>query len=217
MLLFQSIRQIMEYISLGSNCSITYQLSKLGLRTNTYPFDWCKITLQQLIQILEENFNDYVESLKFVSISNLHPIFEFDLKLGNELKQELRMYEIQSTNSLILTNKYNIRYAHELGEKYQLEEFKNKMKERVARFRELKNNDICFVRIELSPLNQSWHSNIMKLHSLLCSYSSNFKLILIICSQIEFQFPPNIKIYRFDEFDPDWKMDTLDWNDIFSL
>lgn len=206
----------MEYISLGSNCSITYQLAKLGLRTNTYPFDWCKITLQQLIQILEENFNDYVESLKFVSISNLHPIFEFNLKLGNDLNQELNIYEIQSTNSLILTNKYNIRYAHELGEKYQLEEFKNKLEKRVKRFRELEDKNVCFVRIELSPLNQSWYSNIIKLHNLLCTYSSNFKLILIICSLQQFQFPPNVKIYRFDKFDPDWKMDILDWNNFFT-
>lgn len=212
----------MEYISLGSNCSITYQLAKLGLRTNTYPFDWCKITLHQLIQILEENFNDYVESLKFVSISNLHPIFEFDLKLmlGYELRQELNMYEIQSTSSLILTNKYKIRYAHEIGEKYQLEEFKNKIKERINRFRKLNELEmekkINFIRIELSPLNQSWYLNIMKLYSLLCGYSSNFKLILIICSQIEFQFPPNVKIHKFDKFNPDWKMDLIDWNNILN-
>ena len=46
----------MEYISLGSNCSITYQLGKLGLRNNSYPFDWTKISLTQLIKILENDF-----------------------------------------------------------------------------------------------------------------------------------------------------------------
>jgi len=130
----------MEYISLGSNCSITYQLSKLGLRKSAYPFDWTKITLNQLITILEKDFNDYSKSLEFVSISNIHSIIELESGI-NELK---------SFSSLILTNKYKIKFAHELGEKYQLDEFKNKMKERIKRFRDLKDKDVCFVRIELN-------------------------------------------------------------------
>lgn len=197
----------MEYISLGSNCSITHQLSKLGLRKCAYPFDWTKITLNQLISILAEDFNDYSKSLEFVSISNIHPIIK--------PRTETNSNDLISSSSLILTNKYKIKFAHELGEKYQLDEFKNILEERVKRFRDLGDKDVCFVRIEQSPLNQSWYSNIIKLHSLLCCYSSNFKLILIICSKLEFQFPPNIKIYRFDKFDLDWKMDTLDWNELF--
>lgn len=198
----------MEYISLGSNCSITYQLSKLGLRKCAYPFDWTKITLNQLISILVEDFNDYSKSLEFVSISHIHPIIE----PGTDTNSN----DLISSSSLILTNKYKIKFAHEFGEKYQLDEFKNRLEERVKRFRDLGDKDICFIRIELSPLNQSWYSNIIKLHSLLCSYSSNFKVILIICSKLEFVFPPNIQIYRFYKFDPDWKMDTIDWNEIFN-
>lgn len=198
----------MEYISLGSNCSITHQLSKLGLRKCAYPFDWTKITLGQLISILVEDFNDYSKSLEFVSISHIHPIIEPETDTNSN--------DLISSSSLILTNKYKIKFAHELKAKYQLDEFKNRLEERVNRFRDLGDKDICFVRIELSPLNQSWYSNIMKLYSLLCRYSSNFKLILIICSKLQFQFPPNIEIYRFDKFDPDWKMDTIDWNTIFN-
>lgn len=194
----------MEYISLGSNCSITYQLSKLGLRKCAYPFDWTKITLNQLISILTEDFDGYSKSLKFVSISNIHPI-----------KLEPGKNDLISSSSFILTNKYKIKFAHELEEKYQLDEFKNRLEQRIKRFRELVDKDVCFVRIELSQLNQSWYSNIIKLHNLLYKYSSTFKLILIICSQSEFQFPPNIKIYRFDNFSPDWKMDMLDWKSIF--
>lgn len=205
----------MEYISLGSNCCITYQLSKLGIRKCAYPFDWSKITLNQLITILTDDFNDYSKSLEFVSISNIHPIIECEIK--DEIKAEAEPYNLISSSSLILTNKYKIKFAHELGEKYQVKEFKNKMEGRINRFRDLGDNNVCFVRIELSPLNQSWYSNIIKLHTLLSNYSSNFKLILIICSKLEFEFPPNIKIYRFDNFDSDWKMDMIDWNNIFLL
>lgn len=188
----------MEYISLGSNCSITYQLGKLGLRHNSYPFDWCRITLCQLILILKENFNDFVESLEIVKTSNIHPIIE------SEQHNEL-------SSSLILTNKYKIKFAHEITIKYQLDEFKNKMTERIYRFRNLIDKKLCFVRIELNPINQSWHLNIIQLNEILSIYSSNFVLILIINSNLEFEFPHNIKICKFNNFDPDWKMDLLDW------
>lgn len=195
----------MVYISLGSNCSITYQLSKFGLRKQAYPFDWVKITISQLIQILNEDFHDYSESLEFVSISENHPIINCNANC------------LEYPSSLILTNKYKIKFAHELGEKYQLDEFKNTMTERINRFKVLTNDkDICFIRIELTPLNKSWQTNILRLSDLLYKYSSNFKLILIICSEIEFEFPSNIIIHRFDKFVPDWKMDTINWNEILN-
>lgn len=197
----------MEYISLGSNCSITYQLGKLGLRNNSYPFDWCKITLCQLIQILRENFNDFSESLKIVKISNAHPIIE------SEQFDESKKYN-NELGSLILTNKYKIKFAHEITIKYQLDEFKNKITERIDRFKNLDDKNVCFVRIELNPINQSWYLNILQLNGILSTFSSNFVLILIICSNLEFEFPPNIKIYKFINFDPDWKMDSLDWMNI---
>lgn len=52
-----------EYIGLGSNCSITWQLNKYNLRTKSYPFDWVKISLSQIINILENNFDDYIETI----------------------------------------------------------------------------------------------------------------------------------------------------------
>lgn len=199
----------MEYISLGSNCSITYQLGKLGLRINSYPFDWCKITLCQLIQILKENFNDFVESLEIAKVSRTHLIIESEQFLYNN-----KLFS-SSSSSIILTNKYKIKFAHEITIKYQLDEFKKKVTERIDRFRNLFDKKVCFVRIELNPINQSWYLNIIKLNEILSTYSSNFVLILIICSNLEYEFPSNIKIYKFNNFDPDWKMDFLDWKGIF--
>ena len=42
----------MLYISLGGNCSITYHLIENNLRKKAYPFDWSKISIKQLINIL---------------------------------------------------------------------------------------------------------------------------------------------------------------------
>jgi hypothetical protein len=202
----------MEYISLGSNCSITYQLDKLGLRKHAFPFDWAKISLPQLLEILTTDFDDFVESLELVKISTSHPIIIYDSNNSidsNELSSK-------SSGSYILTNKYKIKYAHELEEKYKLDELKNNISKRINRFKFLGDKNIIFVRIELKPLNQSWYSNIIKLNNLLYKYSNNFKIILIICSDLEFNFPSNIIIYHYDKFVPDWKMDFIDWVNIFN-
>ena len=51
----------MIFISLGSNCSVTYQMIKYNIRTYAYPFDWCALTINQLIKILENDFLNYYE------------------------------------------------------------------------------------------------------------------------------------------------------------
>ena len=76
------------YISLGSNCSVSYQLQKRKLKIKSFPFDWSKISITQLLSVLENNFDDYVESLSIKKLSFEHCC--------------------SNTNySLILKNKYN--------------------------------------------------------------------------------------------------------------
>jgi hypothetical protein len=79
----------MLYINLGSNCSVTYQLNKHKLRTVAFPFDWAKISIQQLNLILQNNFDGYSDiSIKY--FSDKYP-------------------SINSSNgSYVITNKYNI-------------------------------------------------------------------------------------------------------------
>ena len=54
----------MEYVSLGSNCSVTWWLNELGLRNCAYPFDWSNITIQQLNNTLTNNFVNYIDTLE---------------------------------------------------------------------------------------------------------------------------------------------------------
>ena len=61
----------MKLISLGGNCSITYQLIKLNLRSEAYPFDWTKISINQLINVLENNFDGYSETLEIKYTPNV--------------------------------------------------------------------------------------------------------------------------------------------------
>lgn len=195
----------MEYIGLGSNCSITYQLNKYGLRINSYPFDWVKITLQQLINVLENNFVDYIDSIQIKKISSLHP----QLDENN--------FEM-NTNSIIATNIYRIKFAHEFIDKYEFEEFKNKLQTRIDRFKNLSSigYKIKFIRIETSVIKDTFYSNIIRLLSLLDKIVLEYELVLIINSSTNYKFPSNVKIFKYENFDSDWKMNSINWNDIFT-
>lgn len=207
----------MEYISLGSNCSVTYQLNKFHLRTQAYPFDWCKISLQQLIDVLSNNFINFAESIEFKKISFLHSIMYETIE--TKTQSQSQSHTDYSNNSLLLTNKYGINFAHELESMEKIEEFKNNLEKRIQRFYNLsiKSNKIKFIRIELNQIKTNWSNQIFQLISLLNSIGFSYELILIINSSTNFMFGSNVKIYKFKNFSSDWKMNELNWNDIFLL
>lgn len=191
------------FINLGSNCCITYQLNNLNLRNEAYPFDWTDISLKQLIEILQNDFIGY-DDLEYKKISDKHPLFDKDQKETSD-------------SSLILTNKYKIKFAHEILNTYHIGEFKISLQNRITRFKQLSNlNNINFIRIELSKIDDKWSENILKLLDLLKKYVPTFQLTLLICCDKNFDniFPPFVKIIKFDNFSPDWKMSHLNWTQI---
>jgi hypothetical protein len=190
----------MKYISLGSNCSVAYQLKKKNLKNDCYPFDWCKISILQLIEVLNNNFENYSNSIIIKKISQKHS-------------------SIISNYSLILKNKYNIQFAHEIDNESKLSIFINKINTRIKNFTSISLIDkITFIRIELKPIKLIYREYIIKLAELLNKYSSNYILKLIINTNIEFtNLPLNIQIYKFNEFDSNWQMNSINWNYIFDL
>jgi hypothetical protein len=204
------------YISLGGNCSITYQLNKYNLRnedcpseklSNTLyycPFDWAKIKINQLINVLENNFNNYVESLQIKKYSDSH-------------------------QSYIITNDYSIQFAHEivnideLSELNVLNNFKDKIKRRITRFQNLSNNyteKITFIRIELDVPKSNYIDNIIKLVKLIKNYYSNFILkILIETNSYNTIFQEKldcVEFIKFNSYSEDWKMDHINWSSVFA-
>jgi len=182
-----------QIISLGSNCSVTYQLNKYNLRMQSFPFDWAKITVKQLNQVLESKFKHY-ENVFIKKFSENHD------------------------SSYILSNKYNITFAHEIFNKYNnsIEEFNQVLIRRINNFVSHKGN-IKFVRIELQPITESYLDELNKLIILLDTYFDNYKIILLIDSNSKIQSINKIiikKVVNFDNF-IDWKMDYIDWYDIF--
>jgi hypothetical protein len=47
------------FISIGNNCAGTYHLHNLNLRYNSYPFDWAKMNIKKLNNVLENDFYNY--------------------------------------------------------------------------------------------------------------------------------------------------------------
>jgi len=216
------------YISLGGNCSITYQLNKYNLRNKAFPseklsntlyycpseklsntlyycpFDWAKIKINQLINVLENNFENYAESLQIKKYSDSH-------------------------QSYIITNDYSIQFAHELiniDELKSLDDFKDKIKRRITRFQNLSSNytdKITFIRIELDVPKSNYIDNIIKLVKLIKNYYSNFILKILIetnsyntiINNPIFEKLEYVEIIKFDSYSEDWKMDHINWSSVF--
>lgn len=164
------------YISLGHNCSVAWNLQQLNLRTISYPFDWCEMSLKQLIKVLSNNFLDY-EKLEIVKLSTNHINFD------------------NNKPSYIIKNPYNIKFAHEVISKMELNEFSNKLLERITRFKNLKNP--IFIRIENNNIN-----NYDELKLLLNKYFDKYKLIIIDKN--------NYTDWKYSHLD--WKKILLKWN-----
>ena len=214
------------HISLGSNCSITYQLEAYGLRTCLYPFDWTKITLNQLIKVLESDFESYSSTLEVKAFSPAHS----SLLLNNEYGVCLLK---QSSNSdlaqAVCLLKQAVQFDHELTnnkqDKDNKDEFEISIERRIDRFRALKNNtNIRFYRIELSCLNLGYINKLNKLCELLSLFVQNFQLVLLI-QEDSWDFIPwnkvkyinQIQIIKFKSFDTDWKMEQINWKEVFGL
>jgi len=133
-----------EFISLGGNCAIAYQLQKLGLRNNSYPFDWATSTLNQVKTAFEDNLTRYALTLDIYKFSSNHEYI--NIKDGNiTFEKDKGTYKCK--------NIYNITIAHiltKISGLEELEEFKTKMEKRKNKFINLDkiNKNITFIRLE---------------------------------------------------------------------
>ncbi len=194
------------YISLGNTCAIAYQLNKYGLRSLPFPFDWCKINIKQLNNVLSNNFNNY-DNLNVIKFSNSHKLFDSD---------------DNTTGSYLLKNSNNIIFAHELYSisDYNIELLKLNIKKRIKNFYNCKNKNLRFI-INCSNID------IDKLHILISNLKLYFNNFIIICitnnsnlTTLDCNIIQNIKIYiitiDYNIIDwKNWKLSSINWFDIF--
>jgi hypothetical protein len=222
-----------EYIPLGGNCSIAYQLHKRGLRDNGYPFDWSKSTMTQLITSLDDNLDKYVSSLEISDFSNKHPY----IKISGPPIPEMNDITLQGQGTYKCRNDYGITMSHELVVKNDFSTLKEKLSRRVFRFLDLKNSNkdiLHFIRLEMKVVSvECYISKLIQLVNLLFEITGNkkVKLSLIfhsINSSIMEYINSNpvlkgliknneivIDCYFYNSFSSDWTMNCVDWNSIF--
>jgi hypothetical protein len=191
----------MVIIPLGSNCSVAYQLNKYGLRKESYPFDWCCMNINQLIKILENDFEDF-EDFTVKKLSDNH-------------------MDNNNRPTYIITNKYGVKMAHEICNLDNLDIFRETLKRRIIRFRNIINDNqqVIFIRIELNKLSQTnFENKYKKLVEILDKYNQKYKLIVItnVITNAT-HISENMYIYECKNlYSDDWKMEHLDWLGIFN-
>ena len=183
------------FISLGSNCCITWWLREYGLRKFAFPFDWSNITIKQLVLVLENNFRDY-ETLEIKFLSDKHPSTE-------------------GLPTFIIKNIYNIKFAHEVLNDKHLDNFKLSLVNRIDRFKKIKDS-VVYVRIELTIIKSAYIKELQKLLKLLDIINPNYIIKLIIHKNSVKVNLEKVEIHYFDEFSPDWKMTCLNWKTILT-
>jgi len=204
----------MEFISLGSTCSVTYQLQQLNLRQHAYPFDWLRVeSLDDVTLTLKHNFADFVTSCQKTSESDKFPISTDDqFPVKNEKKQ----------NSLIMKNNYHMKLYHDFDDKTTIEEVNEKYQRRIDRLilaiKEKKN--LCFVRDELKP-NKLTDKMINEFINELNNINPfiEVKMIIILHNpknqHIKLQSTENITIVNDTNEFGDWIRPNVDWQTIF--
>ena len=187
----------MKYISLGSSCSIAYNLRKLNLSNKYLPFDWIRISnFNNVSELIKNNFDDFlnVNTFEFKNINN-------NFMVNNKMK------------SYVYKNRY-CTFFHEFDdyiENINTNNFIEKYKRRIIRFYDLiNNNDITFIREEFGKLNQNKIIKFMEIFNykhklLIITNDSNYKNIFI--DNVYFYFSNNkIEV---------WTRPELDWVNIF--
>lgn len=174
-------------VPLGENCSIAYNLKELNLRNKSYPFDWCKMSINQLNKVLMNDFKDF-SNITIKKFSENHVIIK---EHGSK----------QNQGSYLLTNKYNITFAHE--DVLSLYLSKQKLERRIIRFKNLRNLYPIFI-MGTSKVTPNLNLNIKILKENLKKYcGTKFKLRVV-------------KFENLGEWNCDsWKYSHLDWNKIF--
>tara|TARA_B100000424_G_C22945368_1_gene503183 strand:- start:8629 stop:9219 length:591 start_codon:yes stop_codon:yes gene_type:complete len=194
----------MTFVSLGSSCSIAYNLKEHNLRQEAYPFDWTRtLNLNNVSKAIDTKFEEFLNLKKF-KLKCYDEKFEVDGGKG----------------SYIYSNGYCSFYHdfNKLLDEFDTTGFVAKYERRINRFLELlsSNKEIIFIREEYGNLNRN---KIKKLIESLQSFNSkmNFKII-IITNDLSYKdiIYENLYFYFSDIKIEDWRRPEINWINIFN-
>ena len=108
------MKQYKHFISLGYFCSVALELERIGLRSTSYPFDWCISNYEGVIDAIENQFENFLN---------------YDFLLQSDTVHEHYFNE-----------KYKIWFFHDFDKYYSLEKqlsnVRDKYLRRIERFYE---------------------------------------------------------------------------------
>jgi hypothetical protein len=225
-----------HYISLGSDCSVSYQLRKTNLQIDgkepidspttfpfnyniihgTMPFDWMKITnLDKLCAILDNDFANFADFSKY-EVKEIKEVKEdneqstvFDFIDNRESEKQIKSL------AKLTHREYGFTLPHEYKyDKINILEFEQKYSRRIERFRQVvRNPDIqkIFVRLGNSKEQKKIEKQINNnsyLENTLSRYGcKNYKVKFINMDDYAQLIPKEEKF--------DWHRDYIDWGEIF--
>lgn len=210
------------YISIGSSCSVAYQLQQNGCRYGAFPFDWTRTKkLSSITNIIKNQFMHFDEFYKIKNVKN-HPLLVNDEFVSNVLNDD------ENTSTIHAKNIYDVHSFHDFTSRMPFEDQQNdvieKYKRRIDRFYEalMSEKTIVFIRDELQPHKLHRH-DIVDFVDAIKEINRDIKYKIIIVrrvlspggEQLLLDGMENITIVDdVDEFDG-WKRNNVDWRSIF--
>ena len=202
------------YISLGSDCSVSYQLRRLGLQTRgSMPFDWMRIdNLQAVISILEAEYEGFA---RFESYTIKTQALAFDYfgsisssrGVGDSSGDD--NFGLKSQNRMTHT-KYKFILPHEYqGDVINKDDFQEKYARRIKRFLEVgRSPALRKVFLRLGTSRERDASIQRKLDAALNKLGIvNYEVKYIILEECADLIPKN-EPFR-------WQRDYIPWEKLF--
>lgn len=201
------------YISLGSDCSVSYQLRHLNLQTSgSLPFDWMKINnFNDIINIFQNDFQDFLNLDYYKSIPQSSNFNYFDKNpISNNISTVVN--ENITSNYKLIHTKYKIILPHEfIGDNWNKEKFIEKYSRRVERLKcIIKDNNKMkiFVRLMNKPYSKEIEKKLKLENILEIINCKNYKILMINPDEWQYLIPAK-------EFC--WKRDYMPWNKILLM
>lgn len=202
-----------EFVPIGSECSVAYHLGRLKLRNVAYPFDHARTpSLSGVNQVIEDNFYKYCNFTKSSSKRCYQYVKDDDFAEHNI-----------TDDTIILKNSYNISFPHDYldSNDTQLDNIVGKYNRRINRFKELDNLNKRVIFVWYEQTNTKEHDVINFNHIIHRKFPNLVFNLLIIAKSMQ-SFHHDNTFIMVDDTDflsssPPWQRNNLDWEIIFGL
>ena len=194
----------MNYISLGSSCSIAYQLQLLNLKKESLPFDWVRTpNISFVLQLIQNNFLGFLDDLEHIKDENKFPFIEDYDGINDNFDT------IIDKNTKIYKNKY-LGFYHDFKDGISLEEIKEKYDRRIKRFYDIIKNKCIFIRDEIK-FKESNIKIYNQLNIELKKYNPENQLVIIANTKLTnlIDLDKSIKVFFENEKITEWQHHSI--------